>query len=311
MTRLEYALGMLASGISLVPIGTTGDKRPAIRWKSYQMKRPQPWEVKFWIQKRGWGIAAVGGAISGNLEILDFDEADYFEYWGNLASSYHPDLIERLPLVQTPSGGYHLYYRCETIEGNQKLSQSAEPVNRERRRWAPGKTRIETRGEGGYVVTPASPRTCHPMNEKYRVLHGHLWEIPHISIEERTNFLRCARAFNEYVEPPKPVFTPRKIQETDRPGDVFASTHSWEEILSPHGWNVAGRHGDTVEWRRPGKHDGGQSATTGHNGHDVFYIFSTNAYPFEANRGYGKFRVHVILNYNGDYHRAAKDLVRG
>jgi Bifunctional DNA primase/polymerase, N-terminal len=309
MTRLEYALGMLAAGVSLVPIGTNGDKRPAMRWKCYQERLPKPWEVRSWIRHHGWGIAAVGGKVSANLEILDFDEAEYFEHWGTLIESYHPRIIEWLPLVCTPSGGYHLYYRCDVIEGNQKLAQSAVQSESERR-WLPGKTRIETRGEGGYVVTPASPRTCHPAGERYRLLHGHLWQIPKISIEQRTCFLRCARAFNEYVEPPKRVFEPRATHETDRPGDVFAATHSWEDILMPHGWQVVRRHGDLIEWKRPGKRDRGQSATTGYQGHDVFYVFSTNAYPFESRRGYDKFHVHVILNYGGDYHTAAKALVR-
>jgi hypothetical protein len=251
----------------------------------------------------------VGGAISGNLEILDFDEAEYFEYWSNLVDAYHPELLDRLPVVHTPSHGYHLYYRCDTIAGNQKLAQSVIAAPSGTRKWVPGKTRIETRGEGGYVLTPASPKACHPKGERYRILRGHLWEIPQISVEERSCFLRCAQAFNEYVESPKPVFTPRQTRDASRPGDIFAATHAWEEILSPHGWKVVGRHGDTTEWRRPGKGGGGQSATTGYQGHDVFYVFSTNAHPFEARRGYDKFHVYAILNHGGDYHRAAKALI--
>ena len=309
MTRLEYALGMLASGVSLVPIGTTGDKRPALRWKIYQVRLPKPWEVRSWIQHHGWGIAAVGGSISGNLEILDFDEAEYFDHWGTLAGSYHPEVIQRLPLVHTPSGGYHLYYRCDEIQGNQKLAQSALPVMGERR-WTPGKTRIETRGEGGYVVTPASPRACHPNGELYRLLRGHLWEIPRISIEERACFLRCARAFNEYMEPPKPVFIPRATRTDDRPGDVFSATHSWEEILTPHGWKVVHHAGGVTYWKRPNKRDHGWSATTGHENNDTLYVFSVNAPPFLPNHGYSKFTVYTLLNFRGDFSAAAHDLVR-
>lgn len=310
MMRLEYALGMLASGISLVPIGLEGDKRPAIRWKRYQIMPPRAWEVRSWVRRHGWGIAAVGGAVSGNLEILDFDEAEYFAHWAQLVDAYHPDLVSRLPLVYTPSEGYHLYYRCGVIEGNQKLAQAAI-YSIPDQHWIPGKTRIETRGEGGYVVTPASPGACHPSGQRYRLIQGHLWQIPEITLEERACFLKSARAFNEYVELPRKAFRPTEVPTGNRPGDIFAATHSWEEILHPHGWRITGRHGEVTYWKRPEKRDRGQSATTGHNGYDVFYVFSSNAYPFEPRTGYDKFHTWVILNHAGDYHAAAKALVSG
>ena len=307
MTRLEYALGMLAGGVSLVPIRLDGGKRPAIRWKGYQTRAPKPWEVRSWVRTRGWGIAVVGGAISGNLEILDFDAMNYFEYWSNLVNAYCPGVIDTLPLIQTPSQGYHLYYRCAEITGNQKLAQEAM-YSMPERRYIPGKTLIETRGEGGYAVTPASPGACHPSGKRYRIIHGSLWEIPPISLEQRHEFLRGARAFNQYVEPLKPPFTPRTVNIGERPGDVFAATHSWEQILEPHGWKAVGRHAGITDWRRPGKEGRGQSATTGYHGRDVFYVFSTNALPFDHNQGYDKFHVWVILNFSGDYRAAAKSL---
>jgi hypothetical protein len=60
-----------------------------------------------------------------------------------------PGLVARLVIVQTPKGGRHLYYRCATIAGNQKLAVSADRT-----------VLIETRGEGGYAIIPPSPRSA-------------------------------------------------------------------------------------------------------------------------------------------------------
>jgi putative DNA primase/helicase len=239
------------------------------------------------------------------LEILDFDEPEYFWHWQAFIEDVDVEALTALPIVESPSGGYHVYYRCQEIAGNQKLAQAG--ARRMGDRIFPGKTRIETRGEGGYVVTPASPGACHPSGQPYRLIRGHLWHIPTIRPETRALFLRCARAFNEVVNPPKAPLPHRVADDAMRAGDVFAAMRTWDDILLPHGWQRDRTHGDTTSWTRPGKtlHDG-QSATTGHGGHDVFYVFSTNAAPFEAPKGYSKFTVHVLLNYRGDYHAAAQ-----
>ena len=58
-------------------------------------------------------------------------------------------------VVQTKSGGYHVYYRCEQIEGNMKLAN--RPATPEEIKATPHLKEvvlIETRGEGGYVIAP-------------------------------------------------------------------------------------------------------------------------------------------------------------
>src|SRR5262249_48813656 len=49
------------------------------------------------------------------------------------------------------------------------------------------------------------------------------------------------------------------------------------------------------------------SATTGHDGHDVLYVFTTRT-PFDAERGYGKFAAYAVLEHGGDFKAAARAL---
>src|SRR5215475_12276532 len=163
---------------------------------------------------------------------------------------------------------------------------------------------IETRGEGGYALIPPSPAWCHPVHKAYVLRQGDLAAIPTITADERDILLNCARALTQDVEPER-VYTPRERRTAigDRPGDLFAAKATWEDILLPHGWRVVGHRGQVTLWCRPGKNHG-ISATTGHCG-DYFYIFSSNAYPFEPERAYSKFAAFTLLNCDGDFIKAA------
>jgi hypothetical protein len=302
--RQQMAHELLNARLSIIPIRPDGTKSPTVKWEQYQRERAQPWEVQRWFASIHSGIGIIGGAISGDLEILDFDDSDVFEPWKNLASQCYEGIVELLPIVQTPTGGYHVYYCAYGVEGNQKLARSWHHEK-------PGHVKIETRGEGGYVLSPYCHVDCHPLQRSYELIQGDLRRIPMISQHARTILLNSARAFDEYVEPTKPRMRPQSSSDGDRPGDLFAQTHSWHDILEPKGWKAVSRSGEITRWKRPGKDDLGWSATTGHGGHDVLYVFSENAYPFEANKGYSKFTAHCLLNYRGDFRAAALALARG
>jgi hypothetical protein len=244
---------LLAAGLSIIPISADGTKAPAGRllprdphtgeatWKTYQARLATPDELHRWVSSGRVGLAILGGAISGNLEILDFDAADLFAPWCELVDSLGPGLVERLPVVNTPSDGRHVYYRCETIEGNQKLAQHLGADRRP-------KTAIETRGEGGYVLAPGCPLAGHPRHKPYILLDGDLADIPVMTPPERRMLLNAARTFNAYVPPERllsaPSSGPRPQGLGERPGDIFARQATWEEVLLPHGWVKVGQRGD-------------------------------------------------------------------
>ena len=69
---------------------------------------------------------------------------------------------------------------------------------------------------------------------------------------------------------------------------------------------------DFVRRKRPGKDGPGWSATTGRcrneQSGELLYVFSGNASPFEPERAYSKFATYTLLDHNGDFKAAAKDL---
>ena len=151
-----------------------------------------------------------------------------------------------------------------------------------------------------------------------------------MSEEEREQLLLAARELNEAREAPKSATcgvsgggtgdqpTPAAGANTGavsgdsgefltRPGDDFCRRGEIRPILEAHGWQHVGSKPDGNElWRRPGKESGGHSATFDGN---VFYVFSSNAAPFESERGYSRFQVYATLECGGDYTRAARELL--
>ena len=124
VTLEERAAALVESGLSVIPIKSNGTKAPASPWKKYQSRLPTIKEIHKWFGNGSrYGMAAIGGEVSDGLTIIDFDEADLFTPWQEAVEEFDGDLLDDLPIVQTPSGGWHVFYRCEEVEGNQKLAQ--------------------------------------------------------------------------------------------------------------------------------------------------------------------------------------------
>src|SRR5262249_38412570 len=144
-------------------------------------------------------------------------------------------LLHRLPRVRTP-GGWHVYYRCRVIEGNQKLA-TVSPEEAQRLRGDRGKTTIiETRGEGGYVLAPGCPARCHPDRGTYRRVEGPpLPGGPRTAPGEREVLRAAARLLTRHAEPAHAWDRPAEGGGL-RPGDdLNARGPDWPEIL-PAGW---------------------------------------------------------------------------
>lgn len=117
----------------------------------------------------------------------------------------------------------------------------------------------------------------------------------------------------EKEEPKVVKIWPSRSRGTS-PADDYNARGDWS-VLGRHGWTLMGSYGDEGRWSRPGKNPPGISATTDHveSGgtahHGIFYVFSSNAQPFAANKGYTRFQVLAVLDHGGDYKSAAKELV--
>ncbi|UCG11481.1 MAG: bifunctional DNA primase/polymerase [Deltaproteobacteria bacterium] len=301
--RKNVALTLRKQGFSVVPANLDA-KMPALRsWKQYQDNPPTEQQITNWFRdERALGV--ITGRVSGNTEIIDFD-ADperpiVFQQWRENVEAEAPGLFEKLYIESTQNEGFHVSYRCPDIKipGNLKLAQ--------RKFQEDGKDQIkaliETRGEGGFCIVSPS--------KGYKTRQGSLADLPEITKGEREVLINAARLLNEYVEPSKLVNGPREAKpkrEGVSPGDDFNERGDWDELLAKHKWTRVKRNGQYDYWRRPGK-DRGHSASIIEG--NIFYVFSSNAYPFESFTGYSKFAVYTLLEHGGDYSAAAKELAQ-
>ena len=288
----KIAVDYLNNGLSVIPI-VRGGKRPSISgWKSYQNKPMEEADVGRLFEDNS-NIAIVCGEVSGGLEVIDFDPVDgldldsIFEKW---KSSIPEGLLSKLVVEKSPRNGYHIYYRTSIGARNQKLAETK--INGKKEAF------IETRGEGGCIV-------CYP-SERYTLLQGSLLEIPMVSDEERDIIVNAGRMMNQV--PPKEYPLPKKkVTKTGlRVGEKYNSEADVADLLESEGWTLISADGDVQYWQRPGKSNG-ISATFNYIP-NMFYVFSTNADPFEPETAYSPFAVYGLLKCDGDFKKAAAEL---
>ncbi|MFN8554380.1 MAG: DUF927 domain-containing protein [Candidatus Obscuribacterales bacterium] len=290
-----------SNGLGVIPVWR---KRFAYssKWSPYQRTIADEQTQNLWFktdQKRG--VAIVCGAVSGGLVVVDIDDP--------LVVSELDDKLRAAGLalpyvkVSTPKSGRHIYFRVEGQTGGaEKWAMTASK-----------KVRIETRAEGSYVMAPGSSLDSHSeeATAEYTHIDGDWSQIPLLSFEQYKEFESICRSFD--ARPASQAAPLNVVQSTDepggRPGDDYESKVAWSEVLTPHGWILAGQKGDKEEWQRPGNTGKpGCSATVNYQGNDRLYVFSTNAYPFEEGKSYSRFQAYALLNHAGDHKQAAKVL---
>lgn len=287
---LDAALALHKAGIRPLPI-IEGTKRPQIEWQGDAAVMPTEEQVRHQFRNGVW-LGAQTGAVSGNLECIDFDDPDCFEPWCEIVKAYGlAEVLEKCYVQSTPRLGFHVVYRAElAVPGNLKLAFKYGE-NGEK------KGRIETRGDGGqFLVYPS---------KGYKTLHGEWSKMPVIGASARGRFIEAARTFD--LCPKRPYVT--QGTGVAKPGKDFDSRVSWDDVIVPAGWRETHRKGDERFWCRPGKAEG-ISATTGYAGTDLLYVFSTNAAPFEAGATYSKFAAYAFLHHGGNFVEAARELGR-
>lgn len=312
-TALEWGRAYWNAGLSVIPIRGDGSKEPELPAGDdvlNRRRRATLVEIESWLSGPWQGVGVLGGPVSGGLEVIDFDRADLFPPWSAMIQVEAPGLVERLTINKTPNG-WHVAYRCpDHIEGNLKLARELDPAA------PPDKPRprnlIETRGSGGYVLAPGCPSCCHDSGRPYLHHSGpSLANVSTITEAERDLLIECAARFNTWTPPERPVPPrPSSAAVGDRPGDVFNARGGWPEAFGASGWRYCRPTGGLDGWTRPGKARG-ISATTGLRsdcGKDLLVVFSTNAYPLEAEHSYSKFAVYTLLQHNGDWAAAARAL---
>ena len=138
---LESALAYLSMGICV--IATDENKRALFPWKRYQGEMMTAEEITRQLtHPKAASIAAICGKISGNMEVIDVDCKNDTEgsLFNRLCDNIPSEILDKLHIVKTKSGGYHIYFRCEKIEGNQKLASRLPTLDEKSR--TPGVSQI-------------------------------------------------------------------------------------------------------------------------------------------------------------------------
>ena len=322
------------AGLCVLPIKADGSKKADVStWTPYKVNRSTPHEHDGWFgDGRRTGIATIYGAVSGNVEMIEFeghaiadgllDEVTEImaasglgEEWGSILNGW---------ASESPSGGRHYRVRISgaAVPGNTKLaSRLARPEEytaEERQKVAekPGariiRVQIETRGEGGYGLVEPSHGSVHGTGKPYLRIAGGPDSIPTIDSDIIAAIRNICRMVDTLPKQETAKSAPRDLRPLPdgglRPGEDYEAKTDWADILQPEGWTFVYQHGSTRYWRRPGKDTRGVSATTGHNSdRDRLYVFSTGT-EFTAEVPYNKFGAYALLHHNSDFKQAAAAL---
>lgn len=258
-----------------------GRKSPNVTgWQAFRnLAPPAAFDTGTWP-----GICVPMGGIS-LLEGIEFDadEKDKVKVPGSAGpeftrycqalSAADPRLYKSVVIggyvELSPSGGVHLYIRHPggLVPGNEKWA-----------RWASGKTKIETRGDGGQFVTAPTPG--------YVALAGMPHLIPVVSAADRELLKNLATAQSERIirAQPKPDHEPE--------GNAYVSPRGWPGVFEGTGWEEVAAQGSNVAagftraWARPGhvasEESGAYSAVSSDA---VLMVFSSTAHGELEDRG--------------------------
>jgi len=298
---LPAALKYAAFGLSVIPVfpadHSARPKQPCSPWKTFQDRIAKPEEIRgFFHNKTQRAVAVIAGYVSGNLELIDFDKPELFPPFMGTLRENDPLLADRLIMQETPSGGFHLLYRCtDPVPGNQKLAMSHRYQDES------GKTRqdvfIETRGEGGYFLIAPS---------RGYYLQGNLENIPIISGQERDVLISLAKGFDEAQEPERQQPKNGPTGEAGvRPGDVFEHLADWRQLLEADGWKYIKTIGDRDHYVRPGKDQAETGATVNERG--LFVFSSSTCLPCKT--PLGKFAYIAKFRFSDDWKAATRYVV--
>jgi hypothetical protein len=296
---IKEARHYLKNGLSVIV--TDNSKRSLFQWKKYQSEIITDDDLQQQMaHPKAEGIAIVCGAVSGGLEVIDVDLKNDItgELWDKLtAQIQEAGLWNDLKIAKTKSGGYHIFYRCEIVEGNQKLAMrkatADELVSNPQLKQV---VVIETRGEAGYVI--ASP------TKGYEWVRGTLAVL---TVDQREMLLEVCRSFNEVFD--EPITSTYKTDTKEfgvSPFDDYNSRGNVIGLLISHGWMVVRESADKVVFKRPGTTD---SKSSGDYNKKLgwFSVFTTNSC-FLPNKAYKPYAVYAMLECGGDFKEAARKL---
>lgn len=259
-------------------------------------------------KKQAFGIAIIGGNVSGNFETFDVDAKN--DLTGQLLQDLFDvmeeqciELLDKLPIALTPSGGIHFYYRLINPSNSVVLAKR-ELTDLEKEvgvlRFPP--VLIETRSSRQYAIIPPTPG--------YIMLQGSLNNVPVLTLEEQQTLWACGKQFNNVSVPNSTASISRTAKTyCNSPYDDYNLRGDVLGLLVKHGWTILPTRHDRerIYLKRPGNTKNKNSANF-HLKLNLFKVFSSSTV-FVRGKAYKPYAVYAILECGCDFRLAAKMLI--
>lgn len=305
MIQIGYLKKLLDCNLSIITIGD--NKIPNYTWKKYhneciskenleiQYNHQTDTVYEYRGETRTLKATKSFGIVTGynDLEVIDVDLKilkslkEQQDFWNEYTSFLRDNIDgfdDKFVIYKTVNNGYHILYRCKTIEGNKKLARlkdSKEAI-------------IETRGTGGYVFVYE--------NQISKLSYT---EIQEISELDRSVLMDISKIYNYVEDLPKPVKGVTTYDEVKtKPWDDYNDKTSIFDIVSTDFEIVR-----TLSDKYIIKRFGGTSAHSGYiyKNSNCMYLFTTaTQYPNE--KLITPFQAFAIKHFNSDFKLAAKEI---
>lgn len=314
-TELGRCKKLLDVGYSLLCVGE--NKMPNFSWKKRQTVpyTKEEFEIdynysggKFKKDNSELSPTTGVGIVTGynNVEVIDIDlkifkslkeQEDFWNEYINFLKDHITDFEDKFVIYKTINNGFHILYRCETIERNLKLAKLEgykEAI-------------IETRGIGGYVFIYDKQVSKLSYND-----------ITEISSLDREMIIGLSRTYDFVSQEDNniPKKTKKIIPESENNNindsdfidvwdDYNAKTSVWDLICND--FVIVKRLSDKIIIKRHG-------ATSAHSGYiytntDRMYLFSSGT-DFKPETIYSAFSIYTLKHHRGDYKASASDLYK-
>lgn len=309
----QEALKLHKAGFKVIPTTSPSKpngKRPMCKsWKQYQDKQTQQDVEQLFSQTNIGGMALL---TADGIEVIDIDlkysldDHLFTKLMDKIIDAVGLETYEKLILSKTISGGYHLIYRTNIPQGNQKLAQRYTIESEKKNENDKIRVLLETRGVGGYILIPPTQGYEYDNQETHSILNVHL-----ITDDERNGIISACRLFNETTDhyqnlAPTPV---KNYGKTKGPADAFNEAHSPKDLIEQYGWQFKYKVGENLYYVRPGKTIREGHSGSYHTGLNLFYVYSTST-PFEAEKAYNAFHIYTTYEHGGDTSKAGSQLYK-
>jgi hypothetical protein len=293
MIPLSQANKLLDIGYSLI---TVDDKKvPNYPWKAYQSEKITKEQLE--KQYKTLNTAYLGYVTGFNdLEVIDIDlkifsslkeQKDFWDEYLSFLKDNIDEFDKKFVIYKTMKQGYHIVYRCKTIQGNTKIAKLEGYKE----------ALIESRGTGGYCIlyeNKISELSYHEVKEIDERDREILWSI------SRTYDFKDVQIIDE---PKKSEYKPINESEIS-PWQEYNDKHTALDVISDE-FTIVRQNDKQYIIKRHG-------ASSPHSGYiyksnGCMYLFSTGTqYPNE--KLLSPFAIYSYKNHNGDFTKAASDL---